>query len=102
MIYSILITNCVFDNCTSGVGGAVYLHGTGLSANRHSNIINCTFKNCEATEWGGALGSSQDYLNVENCKFINNTAAHNGGAIYANGAFMNNTIKNAEFASNIA
>jgi len=68
------ITNCVFDNCTSGVGGAVYLHGTGLNANRHSNIINCTFKNCEATEWGGALGSSQDYLNVENCDFINNSA----------------------------
>ena len=68
------ITNCKFDNCTSGVGGAVYLHGTGLSENLHSNIINCTFTNCHATEWGGALGSSQDYLNVENCDFINNTA----------------------------
>ncbi|WP_405294591.1 hypothetical protein [Methanobrevibacter sp.] len=68
------ITNCVFDNCTSGVGGAIYLHGTGLSKELHSNIINCTFTNCHATEWGGAIGSSQDYLNVENCDFINNTA----------------------------
>ncbi len=68
------ITNCNFDNCSSGVGGAVYLHGTGLSETLHSNIINCTFTNCHATEWGGALGSSQDYLNVENCDFINNTA----------------------------
>ena len=68
------ITNCVFDNCSSGVGGAIYLHGTGLSESRHSNVINCTFTNCVATEWGGAIGSSQDYLNVENCDFINNSA----------------------------
>ena len=103
------ITNTIFDNCTSGVGGAVYLHGTGLTEDHHSNIINCTFTNCEATEWGGALGSSQDYLNVENCKFINNTAKQ--GAAFMVGGITHgldgnnsqghyNTMKNSYFFNN--
>ncbi len=103
------ITNSVFDNCTSGVGGAVYLHGTGLTEDHHSNIINCTFTNCEATEWGGALGSSQDYLNVENCDFINNTAKQGaafmvGGITHGldgdNSQGHHDTMKNCYFFNN--
>ena len=103
------ITNCIFENCTSGVGGAVYLHGTGLTEDLHSNIINCSFTNCEATEWGGALGSSQNYVNVENCDFINNTAKQ--GAAFMVGGITHgldgdnsqghyNTMSNCYFYNN--
>ncbi|MDO5814863.1 MAG: hypothetical protein Q4Q18_04435, partial [Methanobrevibacter sp.] len=103
------ITNCNFDNCTSGVGGAIYLHGTGLSETLHSNVINCTFTNCHATEWGGAIGSSQDFLNVENCEFINNTAKQGaafmvGGITHGldgdNSEGNHNTMKNCHFYNN--
>ena len=104
------ITNCVFDNCTSGIGGAIYLHGTGLSETRHSNVINCTFTNCVASHRGGAIGSSQNYLNVENCRFINNTAKQ--GAAFMVGGINKyaldgdntqghyNTMKNCYFHNN--
>ena len=105
------ITNCVFYNCSSGVGGAIYLHGTGLSEDRHSNIINCVFIDCKATEYGGAIGSSQDYLNIENCEFYNNTAKR-GGAIMVGGITHgldgdnseghNNLLNGCSFFNNIA
>ena len=105
------ITNCVFYNCSSGVGGAIYLHGTGLTENHHSNIINCSFIDCKATEYGGAIGSSQDYLNIENCDFYNNSAKK-GGAIMVGGITHgldgdnseghNNLLNNCSFFNNIA
>ena len=103
------ITNSDFINCKAGIGGAIYVHGTNTNSNRHSNIINCNFINCEATEWGGAIGSSQDYLNVENCNFINNSAKQ--GAAFMVGGIRHgldgnnsqghyNTMKNCYFYNN--
>ena len=103
------ITNSDFINCRAGIGGAIYVHGTNTNSNHHSNIINCNFINCEATEWGGAIGSSQDYLNVENCNFINNSAKQ--GAAFMVGGIRHgldgnntqghyNTMKNCYFYNN--
>ena len=75
------IFNSNFINCSAGIGGAIYVHGNaGINENYHSNIINCTFIGNTATERGGAIGSSQNYLIVENCTFENNTAKQ--GAAY--------------------
>ncbi|MBR6025034.1 MAG: DUF11 domain-containing protein [Methanobrevibacter sp.] len=75
------IFNSNFINCSAGVGGAIYVHGNaGINENYHSNIINCTFIGNTATERGGAIGSSQNYLVVKNCTFENNTAKQ--GAAY--------------------
>ncbi|MBQ9025966.1 MAG: DUF11 domain-containing protein [Methanobrevibacter sp.] len=75
------ILNSNFINCSAGIGGAIYVHGNGaINENYHSNIINCTFIDNTATERGGAIGSSQNYLIVENCLFENNTAKQ--GAAY--------------------
>ena len=79
------ITNCNFINCSAGIGGAVYVHGNdATNSNYHSNIINCTFINNTASEYGGAVGSSQTYLNIKDCDFINNTAKK-GAAIMVGG-----------------
>uniref|UniRef100_UPI00388F5F1E hypothetical protein n=1 Tax=Methanobrevibacter sp. TaxID=66852 RepID=UPI00388F5F1E len=75
------ILNSNFINCSAGIGGAIYVHGNrAINENYHSNIINCTFIGNTATERGGAIGSSQNYLIVENCTFENNTAKQ--GAAY--------------------
>ncbi|SDA72906.1 anti-sigma factor domain-containing protein, partial [Methanobrevibacter millerae] len=75
------IFNSNFINCSAGVGGAIYVHGNaGITENYHSNIINCTFIGNTATERGGAIGSSQNYLLVKNCTFEDNTAKR--GAAY--------------------
>ena len=78
------ITNCKFINCSSGIGGALYIHGTNTTSSIYSNVINCSFINCSASLYGGAIGTSQDYLNIENCLFFNNTATK-GGAIMVGG-----------------
>ena len=78
------ITNCKFINCSSGIGGALYIHGTNTTSSIYSNVINCSFINCSASLYGGAIGTSQDYLNIENCMFFNNTATK-GGAIMVGG-----------------
>ena len=75
------VFNSNFINCSAGVGGAIYVHGNkAINENYHSNIINCTFIGNSATQRGGALGSSQNYLVVKNCTFENNTAKQ--GAAY--------------------
>ena len=75
------VFNSNFINCRAGIGGAIYVHGNdAITEDYHSNIINCTFINNTATERGGAIGSSQNYLVVENCLFENNTAKQ--GAAY--------------------
>ena len=106
----IILTNTTFNNCSAGVGGAVYVHGNAnASASMHSVIINCTFINNHASEVGGALGSSHNYLHVENCTFINNTAKK--GAAFMVGGIDHgldgnnreghyNTMKNCYFYNN--
>ena len=103
------ITNCNFINCSAGIGGAVYVHGNdATNSNYHSNIINCTFINNTASEYGGAIGSSQTYLNIKDCDFINNTAKK-GAAIMVGGIKHGldgnleghyNTMKNCYFYNN--
>lgn len=112
------ITNCSFINNQATNGGALSFNGgyltiedshfIGNSAGRHGgaicfasslgnnviqyNIDNCTFKNNNATNFGGALyayygyNSQLDYK-VQNSKFIDNTAS-NGGGIWTREIYM--------------
>lgn len=106
---SVNISNSKFINCSSGVGGAVYVHGNGkISDKLYSTIVNCSFINNTASQWGGALGSSQNNLIVENCDFINNKAKQ--GAAFMVGGIThgldgiteghNNIMKNCYFFNN--
>ena len=106
------IANSKFINCSSGIGGALYIHGTNTTSSIYSNVINCSFINCSASLYGGAIGTSQDYLNIENCMFFNNTATK-GGAIMVGGLYEkqldgndtqghNDLINNCSFFYNTA
>lgn len=72
------IENCTFMKCfVTGNGGAI------RQINRNSwelNIVNCTFIDNRALQYGGAIYQRYDSsCQVTNCSFISNTA-FNGGA----------------------
>jgi len=60
---------------TTNNGGAIYTQTNNLK------IINTTFTNNTATNWGGAIHAND--VNVIGSNFTNNTANNHGGAIYA-------------------
>ncbi|SCG85218.1 DUF11 domain-containing protein [Methanobacterium congolense] len=83
-------TNWIF-NINSGVTAIItnltltqgYKSGSGAICNYGTlTVINCTFTNNNATNYGGAIYSS-GILTVENCSFISNNASAYGGAISA-------------------
>jgi len=99
------ILNCVFrENITDGSstinegeGGAVFLRGS-QEATRNHHIINCLFDRNQASERGGAIGTtsivaSPGTLNASiiNCTFYGNSTQGEGGAIHAEGSEGMNT-----------
>ena len=91
------INNSSFINCSGNNGGAIYLLKS--STNRQSNINNCYFENCKATDvtygFGGALyvsKNSEIYLN-------NNTFSEcfGKGSVICN---LGNTILNNSIIKN--
>lgn len=91
------IEDCLFNNNTSYMGGALYL-GT---------IDNLLIKNsyfiCNTAKYGdgGAIvhyGGGNSIIN--NCTFYNNSAGRDAGALYLSG--INNQIINSTFISNRA
>ena len=78
-------------------GGAILITGSAKLT-----IINCTFENNYAKNYGGAIynGVKDGTLTINNTKFINNNAGgEDGGAIYTKGDL---SIENSYFKSNTA
>lgn len=108
-----IVTNSYFENCKAWIGGAIYVHGHMNRDIIDSILENCTFKNCLATEDGGAIATNYGGLNITNCLFINNSA-QKGGAIMVGGIDYpqalrgdnlhghNIKISNCEFMDNVA
>ena len=107
---SITVKNSLFDNCSSGFGGAILQLGGSFSA------IGSNFTNNIAGYVGGAIFTSDVINRIEGCLFENNTAVEDtfflgaegsgaelygkfsSGAIYAdNGEF---TMKGSNFTGN--
>lgn len=96
-------TDCVFTGNTSTGkstnGGAIFLQNTGASA----EIINCTFTENTATNYGGAVEQNNNVtdgaLKIVNTTFMNN-AAKGGGALLT---WMGDvTVENCSFEHNEA
>ena len=88
-IYQSSAYNCTFTDNYAGEGGAAYMaHCVGCifegnsasyggavrQAYSNDAVINCTFKNNEASSYGGALYSSYSLYDAINCTFEGNTA----------------------------
>lgn len=81
----ITLKNIKFTGGSSDRGGAIY-------TNKDLTIINCTFKDNQATGTdantdhdskygGGAILGDDVKMSIYNCTFVNNMASSNGGAI---------------------
>ncbi len=98
------LRNSTFNNNTANNAGAMDTGGAGATL----NIINCTFANNIANQYGGAISVPQNTtpINITNCTFANNQANNPGngqsGAIHSGNDMANNTvtIKNNIFFNN--
>ena len=87
-----IIENCIFENNTSSMGGAIF-DNMGLT------LTNCRFIGNNANTKGGAYYVFMNkFPVVANCIFANNTAS-DGGAIYNRG---NITMTNCDIINNEA
>ena len=107
LVNGITLKNIIFTGGYSDCGGAIY-------TNKYLKIINCTFKDNQATAtssnyddviYGGGAIYANNKMSIYNCTFINNHANSNGGAIAAVGdapddyeifncTFIHNTANN--------
>lgn len=80
-----------------GNGGAVYWVGN------NGRIDNCSFVNCIAHTYGGAIYfKSANNCSINNSSFINNYAVGDAGAIYLGQNVFNFKIENSKFEENVA
>ena len=93
------LVNCtVRDNCSTYIGGAVYVSGG------TPFFIDSVFENNRAlatdnSGWGGAILTFGSKLTVIGCAFSGNTAGASGGAIYLGEPA---TVAECDFAGNTA
>ncbi|KAI9438864.1 pectin lyase fold/virulence factor [Russula earlei] len=97
------VTNCIFSNNSTNVGGAICVTGGSLY------LANCTFTNNLAYQ-GGAINISPGSVFITNCLFTgNNTPATDGGLAYGEvgrGGAINNIgdlyVFNCTIADNVS
>ena len=81
------LINCSFANSSARNGGALY-------AGYNANVLNCTFIDCNASEYGGALYLRAKENIISNSNFINCSSNFTGGAIFL---YYNGTVSDCKF-----
>lgn len=97
---TLTLANCLFNNCDSNYGGAIYLKSNS-DHDTIANIKNSEF-NGNSAKVAGAIYENNNGTMVKMCKFINNTATNDAGALYmfrdyeylSDCTFINNTASN--------
>ena len=111
------VSDCLFENCTSAIGGVFNSNGGGVivnstfadnyakldggvfSASSDMSIADCNFTGNGAGKFGGVMYLFGGDTSIISSSFINNTAAVSGSVAYTKG---NVTIKKSEFLNNSA
>ena len=91
---NITFQNIVFVNGNSENGGVLYITGNNVK------LINCTFMDNHAENFGGAIYLNSGNLDLIDCTFKNNNAT-SGGAIYVRSSFIDGLIDSV-FVNNSA
>ena len=87
-----LLDGCLFEfNYASG-GSAIAFRVV------NSKLNNCTFRNNSSLYWGGAIGSSGQYIELVDCIFVNNSSGQSGGCFDNSGSSAN--LIGCEFIGN--
>ncbi|MBO7716914.1 MAG: hypothetical protein J6S85_25335 [Methanobrevibacter sp.] len=80
-----------------GLGGAIHWVGN------NGMIDNCSFIDCIAHSYGGAIYlKAVNNFSINNSRFVNNYAVGDAGAIYLGQNVFNMEISNCEFKENVA
>jgi len=77
------------------VGGCIYVRQSTLE------VINVTFSNCKATDFGGAIRSYKATVIATNSNFVNNRA-YMGAAIFSDAGNIYTIINNSKFTGNVS
>ena len=90
-----IVKNCNFLNNSAWIGGAIFNYQKTVT------VLNCNFKDNNATEgYGGAISSQGGKVLIYNSNFIGNNASEWGGAIMSSSSDM--LIENTYFIANNA
>ena len=90
--------NINFVNGYSSSGGAIYYYAYYKYQYCDSEIINCTFINNVASDYGGAVYNYYNLKNIIKCTFINNSVINGGSVVHTYGKTMD--ISNSIFVGN--
>ena len=71
---NVVLSSLTFINGKNGNGGAMVIKATSL-------IVDCVFRDNNASNWGGAIDMNPGGATIVNTKFINNYGPSGGGAI---------------------
>lgn len=80
---SAIVKNCTFEGNNAIKGGAIYINSYDPAYVSNAKILDSTFKENIASEYGGAIYSVYGITEITNCKFNENGVGKNGGAVYA-------------------
>ena len=76
------VANCTFeDNRNYFTGSAVRIDSVSLGDTFEVEVVGCTFRRNESSDWGGALSASlweEDDLRIADCLFEDNTSGAGG------------------------
>ena len=76
------VANCIFeDNQNYFAGSAVRIDSISLGDTFEVEVVGCTFRRNESSDWGGALSASlweEDDLRIADCLFEDNTSGAGG------------------------
>lgn len=86
----------------SDCGGAIVVYSTNYGDDHalcNISLINCTFKDCSAKGYGGAVFTWANNVTVTGCTFERNNAPQRGGGFYTRGG-SNITVSKSKFINN--
>jgi len=81
------VADCIFeDNRNYFAGSALRIDSVSLGDTFEVEVVGCTFRRNESSDWGGALSASlweEDDLRIANCLFEDNTSGAGGHMLLA-------------------
>ena len=101
-LFSISITNSVFNENNGNYGGALLLGATSNSDSSNKIVQYCNFTDNKANIHGGAIYVNGSYQRILNCIFNENNASGNGGSIYVVKNLYSTTIQDSTFTNSRA
>lgn len=87
---------CLFIDCSSTEGGAIYISTTEIS---NTEINNCTFERNTAKTRGGSISLFYSNFSIKMCNFLNNNVRAQSEDAYGGSFFISNSTGTIEMSN---